>query len=108
MKSTMKKTIAFALSALALSSAALAALPAPSDIQKDGDCPVHYAAKGSQCVPGPNAIYAMTKHGNCPEGYSAQGNYCVGSEGAKLAIRKAAMSCPSGFAEIGSYCVSEK
>lgn len=86
----------------------LAALPAPSEIQREGDCPSDYTAKGSQCVPGPNAKFAFVKFQHCPEGYLDQGNYCIATAEAKLAIRRAAMSCPSGFEPVGNYCVSSK
>ena len=103
----MKQTFVFAGLLLA-STWVLAALPAPSEIPKEGDCPSDYSAKGSQCFPGANAKFAFVKFQNCPEGYSEQGNYCVATAEAKLAIRRAAMSCPSGFESVGNYCISEK
>ncbi len=95
-------------STLFASSFALAGLPEPGDIQKDGDCPANYVAKGNQCQPTAQARFAFVKHENCPDAYEVQGNYCVATAQAKLAIRRAAMSCPSGFEAIGNYCVSEK
>ena len=88
--------------------AGYAALPAPADIAKDGDCPSDYAAKGTQCVPGANAKFAFVKYQQCPDTYLEQGNYCVATEQSKLAIRKAAMSCPAGFDHVGNYCISQK
>ena len=85
-----------------------AALPAPSEIPKDGDCPADYAAKGNQCVPGANARFAFLKNQHCPDKYLEQGNYCVATAESKLAIRRAAMSCPAGFEPVGNYCISEK
>jgi len=93
---------------LLTSSLAFSALPAPSEIPKAGDCPAEYSAKGNQCVPGANAPFAFVKFQDCPEGYLDQGHYCVATSGAKLAIRRAAMSCPSGFESVGNYCISEK
>jgi hypothetical protein len=93
---------------LLVSFSAFAALPPPSDIPKEGDCPSEYSAKGSQCIPGANAKFAFVKFQHCPEGYLDQGNYCVATAEAKLAIRRAAMSCPSGFESVGNYCISEK
>ena len=93
---------------LLTSSLACAALPAPSEIPKDGDCPAEYSAKGNQCAPEANALFAFVKFQNCPEGYLEQGNYCLATPAAKLAIRRAAMSCPSGFESVGNYCISEK
>ena len=93
---------------LFVASSAFAALPTPSEIPKEGDCPAEYSGKGNQCVPAAQARYAFAKSGDCPEAYETQGSYCVATASAKLAIRKAAMSCPSGFTEVGSYCVSEK
>lgn len=103
----MHKKIASALG-LFLTSSVMAALPAPGEIPKDGDCPAAYSAKGKQCIPAPQANYAFLKSGNCPEAYEEQGNYCIATAEAKLAIRKAAMSCPSGFGEVGNYCISDK
>lgn len=87
---------------------AFAALPEPADIQKEGDCPANYVAKGNQCQPTPQAKFAFVKMEHCPDAYEMQGNYCVATAEARLAIRRAAMSCPSGFAPIGNYCVSDK
>jgi hypothetical protein len=103
----MKQTFVFAGFMLA-STLVFAALPAPSEIPKEGDCPLDYLAKGSQCIPAANAKFAFVKFQNCPEGYIEQGNYCVATAEAKLAIRRAAMSCPSGFESVGNYCISEK
>ena len=103
----MKQTVVFAGLMLA-STLVLAALPAPSEIPKEGDCPSDYSAKGSLCFPGANAAFAFVKFQNCPERYVEQGNYCVATAEAKLAIRRAAMSCPSGFESVGNYCISEK
>ena len=93
---------------LLMSFVALAALPAPSEIPKDGDCPSGYTAKGNECVPGAQAKFAFVKSEICPNDYEIEGNYCVATPNAKLAIRRAAMSCPSGFQPFGNYCVSEK
>jgi hypothetical protein len=93
---------------LLTSSLAFSGLPAPSEIPKAGDCPAEYSTKGNQCVPGANAPFAFVKFQDCPEGYLDQGHYCVATSGAKLAIRRAAMSCPSGFESVGNYCISEK
>jgi hypothetical protein len=93
---------------LLVSSSAFAALPAPSDIPKEGDCPSDYSAKGSQCFPGANAKFAFVKFQHCPDSYIDQGSYCVATAESKLAIRRAAMSCPSGFESVGNYCISEK
>ena len=90
------------------STIAFAALPTPSEIPKQGDCPAKYAAQGSQCVPDKNAEFAFVKYLNCPDAYVEQGNYCVATAGAKFAMRRAAMSCPSGFESVGNYCISEK
>ena len=103
----MKQTVVFAGLMLA-PSLVLAALPAPSEIPKEGDCPSDYSAKGSLCFPGANAAFAFVKFQNCPDRYVEQGNYCVATAEAKLAIRRAAMSCPSGFESVGNYCISEK
>lgn len=103
----MKQTVVFAGLMLA-STLVLAALPAPSEIPKEGDCPSDYSAKGSLCFPGANAAFAFVKFQNCPDRYVEQGNYCVATAEAKLAIRRAAMSCPSGFETVGNYCISEK
>lgn len=103
----MNKHLLAAMAAL-ISSSAFAALPAPSEIPKDGDCPAEYTAKGKECVPGPQAKFAFVKSEICPENYDVQGNYCVATANARLAIRRAAMSCPSGFNPYGNYCVSEK
>lgn len=103
----MKQTVVFAGLMLA-STLVLAALPAPSEIPKEGDCPPDYSAKGSLCFPGANAAFAFVKFQNCPDRYVEQGNYCVATAEAKLAIRRAAMSCPSGFESVGNYCISEK
>ena len=90
-----------------ISNLCMAALPAPSDIPKDGNCPAGYSAKGEQCIPGGAASFVVVKSGDCPEDYVADGNYCVATKDAKLAIRRAAMSCPSGFESAGNYCVSK-
>lgn len=103
----MTKTLFLAISLLA-SPFVLAALPEPGEIQKDGDCPLNYVAKGNQCQPTAQAKFAFLKNENCPDAYEIQGNYCVATAAAKLAIRRAAMSCPGGFEPIGNYCVSEK
>ena len=103
----MKQTVVFAGLMLA-STLVLAALPAPSEIPKEGDCPSDYSAKGSLCFPGANAAFAFVKFQNCPDRYVEQGNYCVATAEAKLAIRRAAMSCPSGCESVGNYCISEK
>jgi len=103
----MKQTVVFAGLMLA-STLVLAALPAPSEIPKEGDCPSDYSAKGSLCFPRANATFAFVKFQNCPDRYVEQGNYCVATAEAKLAIRRAAMSCPSGFESVGNYCISEK
>lgn len=91
-----------------VASSALAALPAPDDLPKDGDCPANYAAHDKLCKPTAQAKFAFIKSEHCPDAYEEQGNYCVATAAAKLAIRRAAMSCPSGFASIGNYCVSDK
>jgi len=85
-----------------------AALPAAGDIDKIGDCPTHYIAKGNQCQPTAQASFAFINLDSCPDAYEVQGNYCVATAQARLAIRRAAMSCPSGFASVGNYCISEK
>ena len=103
----MKQTVVFAGLMLA-STLVFAALPAPSEIPKEGDCPSDYLAKGSLCFPGANSTFAFVKFQNCPDRYVEQGNYCVATAEAKLAIRRAAMSCPSGFESVGNYCISEK
>ncbi len=103
----MLKNLTLAMSLVA-SPFALAALPEPGEIQKDGDCPANYVAKGNQCHPAAQAKFAFVKIENCPDAYEVQGNYCVATSAARLAIRRAAMSCPSGFEPIGNYCVSEK
>jgi hypothetical protein len=103
----MKQTVVFAGLMLA-STLVFAALPEPSEIPKEGDCPSDYSAKGSQCFPGVNATFAFVKFQHCPDGYIDQGSYCVATAEAKLAIRRAAMSCPSGFESEGNYCISEK
>lgn len=87
---------------------AFAALPAPSAIEKEGDCPSDYIAKGNQCEPTAQAKFAFVKFLDCPADYEMQGNYCVATAQAKLAIRRGAMSCPPGYEPIGNYCVSEK
>lgn len=94
--------------AFLFSTSAVAALPAASEIPKDGDCPAGYSEKGKECIPGAQAKFAFLKSEICPENYEVQGNYCVAGANAKLAIRRAAMSCPSGFSPYGNYCVSEK
>jgi len=93
---------------LLVSSSVFAALPEPSEIPKEGDCPSDYSAKGSQCFPGANAKFAFVKFQHCPDSYIDQGSYCVATAESKLAIRRAAMSCPSGFESVGNYCISEK
>lgn len=93
---------------LFLMAAAHAQLPAPAELQKDGDCPSNYLAKGSSCVPAGSAKFAVSKFGNCPDGYEAEGAYCVATPTARLAMRRAAMSCPSGYESTGNYCLSEK
>lgn len=103
----MNKNIVPAM-VLLIASPAFAALPSPSEIPKDGDCPAGYTAKGNECSPGTQAKFAFVKSEICPENYEVQGNYCVAGANAKLAIRRAAMSCPSGFNPYGNYCVSEK
>ncbi len=91
-----------------ISPLASAALPAPDELPKDGDCPSHYVAKGHLCQPTAQAKFAFVKSEQCPDGYEEQGNYCVATATAKLAIRRAAMSCPSGYTQSGNYCVSDK
>jgi hypothetical protein len=103
----MKQAIVF-VGLLLVTTLVFAALPAPSEIPKEGDCPSDYSAKGSQCFPGANAKFAFVKFQHCPAGYIDQGNYCIATAEAKLAIRRAAMSCPSGFESVGNYCISEK
>ena len=103
----MKQTVVFAGLMLA-STLVFAALPAPSEIPKEGELPSDYSAKGSLCFPGANETFAFVKFQNCPDRYVEQGNYCVATAEAKLAIRRAAMSCPSGFESVGNYCISEK
>ena len=103
----MKKLLTLATSLLA-STVVLAALPEAGEIPKEGGCPSNYVAKGDQCRPTEQAMFAFIKSEQCPEAYETQGNYCVATAKARLAIRRAAMSCPSGFASIGNYCVAEK
>jgi len=103
----MKQTLVFAWFLL-VTTLVVAALPEPSEIPKEGDCPSDYSAKGSQCFPKANAKFAFVKFQHCPDGYIDQGTYCIATAEAKLAIRRAAMSCPSGFEAVGNYCISEK
>jgi hypothetical protein len=103
----MKQAVVFVGHVL-VTTLVFAALPAPSEIPKEGDCPSDYSVKGSQCFPGANAKFAFVKFQHCPDGYIDQGNYCIATAEAKLAIRRAAMSCPSGFVSVGNYCISEK
>jgi hypothetical protein len=103
----MKQTLVFAWFLL-VTTLVVAALPEPSEIPKEGDCPSDYSAKGSQCFPKANAKFAFVKFQHCPDGYIDQGSYCNATPEAKLAIRRAAMSCPSGFESVGNYCISEK
>ena len=99
------KFIAFSLTCFSL--AALAGLPAPGALPKNGNCPSDYVVKANECEPAKNAKFAVVKSGDCPADYQADGNYCVASADAKLAIRRAAMTCPKGFTPIGDYCVAE-
>jgi len=103
----MKQAVVF-VGLLLVTTLVIAALPTPSEIPKEGDCPSDYSAKGGQCFPGANAKFAFVKFQHCPDGYIDQGNYCIATAEAKLAIRRAAMSCPSGFESVGNYCISEK
>lgn len=89
-------------------SMAFAALPEPSEIPKDGDCPSNYSAKGNECEPTSQAKFALVKKGECPADYNEEANYCVATTKSKLAIGRAAMRCPKGFEPIGNYCISEK
>ena len=93
---------------LAIASTTFAALPDPDTLPKNGDCPTAYTAKGDQCVPTPQARFAIQKSEVCPNDYEEDGNYCVATAAAKLAMRRAAMRCPSGFTGVGNYCLSDK
>lgn len=86
---------------------AFAALPAPSSLPKNGNCPANYIAKGDECEPINGARFAIAKSGVCPADYEADGSYCLALPNARLAIRRAAMSCPKGYTSVGDYCVSE-
>ncbi len=104
----MNAKVFLGVAGLLLTAFANAQLPAPAELQKDGDCPSNYSAKGNLCMPAAGAKFATAKSGNCPEGYDTEGAYCVATPAARLAIRRAAMSCPSGYEPIGNYCLSEK
>ena len=94
------------IASILVTSNALAAVPAPAEIPKNGGCPSGYSEKGNQCVPIASANFAIVKSENCPEAYVVDGNYCVAPAAARLAIRRGAMSCPAGFEPIGNYCVA--
>ena len=94
------------IASILVTSNALAAVPAPAEIPKNGGCPSGYSEKGNQCVPSASANFAIVKSENCPEAYVVDGNYCVATAAARLAIRRGAMSCPAGFEPIGHYCVA--
>jgi hypothetical protein len=102
------KTLLVALTLASVSMLAMAGLPAPGVLPKNGNCPMNYVAKSNECEPTKDARFAVPKSGVCPDAYEADGNYCIASSDAKLAIRRAAMSCPKGFTPIGDYCVSDK
>jgi hypothetical protein len=99
------KLIVFALASIPFS--ALAGLPTPGTLPKNGNCPSGYVAKAKECEPAKDARFAVLKSGECPADYEADGNYCMAGSGARLAIRRAAMTCPKGFTPIGDYCVSD-
>ncbi len=93
---------------LLMSSFAIAALPAPGSMPKEGDCPPDYVAKGNQCEPTAHAKFAIVKIEACPSAYEMHGNYCMATAGATLAFRRSAMSCPREFEAIGNYCIADK
>lgn len=80
----------------------------PGTLNKLGNCPSGYVAKGNECEPAKDARFAIQKSGECPSDYEADGNYCLATAGAKLALRKAAMTCPKGFETVEDYCISDK
>ena len=102
------KTPIIAFTLVSVSLAAIAGLPAPGALPKNGNCPMNYVAKANECEPTKDARFAVQKSGVCPEAYEADGNYCIATLDARLAIRRAAMSCPKGFTPIGDYCVSDQ
>jgi len=101
------KTSLIASTLISVSVSALAGLPAPGALPKNGNCPMNYVAKSNECEPTKDARYAVQKSVACPDAYEADGNYCIATHEAKLAIRRAAMTCPKNFTPIGDYCISD-
>jgi hypothetical protein len=104
----MMKVVVFVFCLLGLMGSAMAGLPEPGALAKNGSCPADYVAKANECEPTKQARFAIAKSGNCPDNYAADGNYCLAEPDARLAIRRAAMTCPKGFTPIGDYCISNQ
>jgi hypothetical protein len=102
------KILAFVFSFLGLTGLAIAGLPEPGALARNGNCPADYVAKGNECEPTKQARFAIIKSNKCPDNYIVDGNYCIASPDARLAIRRAAMTCPKGFTPIDDYCISNQ